>query len=172
MKKIIFSILALLLIALCIPDNVNAQSSETDLDQVELMKQFIGKWVRERGVDSTLVWEFVPWEKGYEVILSWQAKGEPYRTYKGIIGFSGGGDNTVISYHMKPNGSILKDFGKFESDGKIVYKRYNSSHSHVNGTLEYLFVSPDKFEMIYKSRGSKDTWDDASVMEWTFTRVK
>jgi hypothetical protein len=70
MKKIIFPMLALSLIVLCSSISLNAQSSEQELDQVELMKQFIGTWVAETGKDSTVVWEAIPMGKGYEHILA------------------------------------------------------------------------------------------------------
>ena len=173
MKKIIFSMLALSLIALCSSMNLNAQSSEQELDQAELMKQFIGKWVTDRGgkVDTTLVWDVIPWGKGYEQTALWQAKGETYSTWKGIIGFTSKYQE-VNSHWLVPNGMMIRQLGEFVSDKNLIFELFNSKYDHIMGTYDFLFITPDKFEMIYKNRGMKDTWDDAIVNEWTWTRVK
>jgi hypothetical protein len=171
MKKIIFPMLALSLMALCFPGNVKAQSSEQELDQVELMKQFIGKWITDVGEDSTFVWEVIPWGEGYEQMANWQAKGETYSTIKGIIGFTSK-YRKVNSHWLMTNGMMIRQLGDFVSDKNLIFELFNSKYDHVMGTYDFLFITPDKFEMIYKNRGMKDTWDDAFVMEYTWTRVK
>ena len=171
MKKIITSFFALLLIALCFSMNLQAQSSEQDLDQVELMKQFIGKWISETGEDSTAVWEIIPLGKGYEQNIYWKAKGETYRTDKGIIGFTRNGYVGML-FLWSPNGNLSRDYGKFESDKKITMERFNLKHTHVYSTFDFHFITMDKIKMIWKSRGTKESWDDAVVSEWMWTKVK
>ena len=156
--------------ALCFPMNLHAQSSETDLDQAELTKQFIGTWTVKIGGDTTVVWEIIPHNKGYEFNYSWQADGKTYLTAKGIMGFTS--DQTVNMLTLWPNGWIARNFGNFVSDNKITFERYDSHHSHVWALMEIIFQTPDKFKVISKDRGDKETWDDAEVNEWTYTRVK
>ena len=171
MKKIIFSILALSLIALCFSMNLQAQSSETELDQVELMKQLIGSWTAETGVDSTVLWEVIPSDKGYISNVYWKTKGETYWTGKGIIGFTWE-YQTVNMYALWQDGYLSRDMGKFVSDKKITFERYTADHSHVMGSMEISFLTPDKCINIWKWRGMTNTWDDAEVTEFNFTRVK
>jgi len=171
MKKIIFSIFALPLIALCCSMNLQAQSSEQDLDQVELMKQFIGTWTAEWGVDTTASWEIIPSDKGYEENIYWKAKGEIYNTAKGIIGFTWE-YKKVNMYTLWQDGYISRDLGEFVSDKNIIWERWNADHNHVVATMEVTFQTPDKYTMIFKSRGVEQTWDDADVSEWIWTRVK
>ena len=171
MKKIIFPMLVLPLIALCFSMNLQAQSSETDLDQVELMKQFIGKWITETGEDTTLIWEVIPSNKGYESNISWQAKGETYLTTQGILGFARG-KQLVSLYHLWPEGGIGRDIGEFVSDNKMITERYAIEPKHVMATMEFNFITPDKFKEIVKGRGMKETWEDAVVTEYIWTRVK
>ena len=171
MKKIIFSIFALPLIALCCSMNLHAQSSETDLDQVELVKQFIGSWVGEWAEDTTIVWEVIPLGKGYEQIIYWKAKGETYRTDKGIIGLTLNGYVGML-FLWSPNGNLSRDYGKFESDKKITMERFNADHIHVFATFDYHLITADKIKMTVKMRGTKESWDDAVVWEIIWTRVK
>ena len=171
MKKIIFSIFALSLIALCCSMNLHAQSSEKDLDQAELMKQFIGTWTAETGEDSTYIWEVIPHNKGYEHNSYWQAKGETYRTAKGLFGFTWE-NRTVNNSVLWSDGILTRDMGKFVSDKKMMWERFNAKHNHIIGSFEINFITPDKWNMIFKWRGMKETWDDAEVTEWNYTRLK
>jgi hypothetical protein len=171
MKKIIFSILTLLLIALYFSMNLQAQSSEQDLDQAELMKQFVGKWTAETGVDSTVLWEVIPFEKGYETNVSWQADGETYQTGKGIIGFTWE-NREVNMYFLWSDGMLSRDMGKFVSAKKIMWERFTANHEQVLASMEMNLLTLDKFKYIFKWRGMEQTWDNAEVTEWIWTRVK
>jgi len=143
MKKIILSILVLPLIVHCCSMSLNAQSSENDLDQVELMKQFIGTWTYETGEDSTYLWEVIPNNNGYEHNSYWQANGETYRTAKGLFGFTWE-KQTVINSVLWPSGNLSIGKGKFVSDKKIKMERFNDEHNHVIGKFEITLITPDK----------------------------
>ncbi len=167
MKKF-FSLCISGLIALCFSMSLHAQSSKQDLDQVELMKQLIGSWTVETGIDSTLVWEVIPFGKGYEQSVYWQAKGETYGSAKGIIGFTEK-SQTVNMVFLWDNGWVAHDIGKFVSDKRAFFERFDSDPSHVLGTLDYKFLTPSKFTIAFKMRGAALTWDEAVVNEWTWT---
>ena len=171
MKKIILSLLVLPLFALCCSMSLNAQSSENDLDQAELMKQAIGKWITETGEDSTYIWEVIPNNKGYVHNSYWQANGETYRTAIGLFGFTWK-NRTVINSVLWPSGMITRDVGKFVSDTKMKWERFNDEHNHVIANFEVHFTTPDEWKMIFRWRGMKETWDDAVVTETIYTRVK
>ena len=171
MKKIIFSFLGLSLIAFCCSKNLNAQSSEKDLDQVELMKQFVGKWITETGEDTTVIWEIIPFAKGYESKLFWQAKGETYSTLTGIMGFARGKQLVHWSF-LQSSGAVGRYLGEFVSDKKMIFKRFNFDHTNVLTSYEVDFITSDKYKVISKSKGTKETWDDAEVREYIYNRVK
>jgi hypothetical protein len=171
MKKIIFSFLALSLIALCFSINLNAQSSEKDLDQVELMKQIEGTWIQEIGGDSTVTVKFIQFEKGYEIVANFQAKGETYSSGKGIVGFSGE-DQMIVMYWLWSDGRLIGDFGKFVIDTQINWERYTGDHKHVLCKYETKFINPDKFINTWRCRGMKDTWDGVEPVEQVLIREK
>jgi len=172
MKKIIFPMLVLPLMALCFPMDLNAQSTEQELDQVELMKQFIGKWIAETGEDSTQIWEAIPFGSGYEVNVSWQAKGETYSTVKGLLGFAS--QKKLLNwYHLYPeSGIVVEDVGKFVTDKKLVMERFNVDHTWSPARFEINIITPDKWNFTFEWRGKKESWDDAVVTESVWTRVK
>ena len=170
MKKI-GSLLISGIIALCFSMSIHAQSSQQDLDQVELMKQFIGSWTVERGVDSTVVWEVIPFGKGYEQNIFWKSEGETYRTDKGVIGVTRKGGVELI-FLWSGNGNVSRDYGKFESEKRIILERFNIEHTHVYSTFDYHFMTPDKLKMIWKSKGAEESWDNAEVTEWIWAKLK
>lgn len=172
MKKIIFSLLVLSLIGLCFSTNLHAQSSEQDLDQRELTKQFIGLWTNEIEGDSTVLWEVIPEGMGYIIKARLQAKGETYMSVNGLMGFQAR-DQIFVEYLMLPNGGIIRDVAKFVSDTKAKYDRYRPQNpNHVSEKIEVNFITPDKYKVTYKKRGMKETWDDAVVTERTYIRIK
>ena len=170
MRKSISILLSFLLLS-CLFTNLYSQSAKEELDQLELMKQFIGKWVTETGEDSTFIWEIIPNNKGFVHNVLWQAKGETYRTATGIYGFTWE-NKTVINSVLWTNGIVTTDMGKFVSDKKMKCKRYNPEHNHVTGEYELYFATPDELRGIFRWRGMKETWDDAEVTEYIYTRVK
>ena len=63
MKTILRTTFIVIFVSICISD-VKAQSEPEHLDQIELMKQFIGTWKCELGKDTFLMSENVPFGTG------------------------------------------------------------------------------------------------------------
>ena len=165
MKKIILSFLLLTVFTFCFIVCVSAQSSGTDLDQVELMKQFIGKWKTEAGKDSIWLWEIMPSNKGYVHTFYLQVKGTNVETVPGIIGFADDYKNTSLLI-LYQDGFISRDFGGFVSDSKYIAERFYPQEKKTGlGFWECTFVTPDKFTAIWKVKGVKR-------LELIYTRVK
>ena len=165
MKKIIISIFALPFFALCFSMNLHAQSSENDLDQVELMKQFIGKWAAEAGKDSTWLWEINPSNNGYVHAFYLNVKGKTVATLPGIFGF-GSEYRTTNLFILYQDGFVSRDIGGFVSDNKYIAERFYPQDMKTGlGTWECTFLKPDKFTAIWKVEGVKKG-------ELIYTRVK
>ena len=169
--KLIGTLLISSIFAICFSFSATAQSSGMDLDQVELMKQFSGTWKTEIGEDSTLIWEAIPFGKGYEIIVTWKAKKEPYLTAKGILGLTDKLKrvNFILLY---PGGGMEIASGEFVSENKLELKAYNYDHSMILAKYELNFPTPDKWNAIVKVKGSAETWDDARVIKYNYSRVK
>ena len=145
---------------------------QQDLDQLELMKQFIGTWSAKSGVDTIVFWEIIPSNKGYIENYYWQTKGETYQTANGIIGFTWQ-YKKVLMYSLYPSGYSFLDIGEFMSDKKLIMERFNANHTKIIGIKDINFLNSDKFDLIYKwGRGEPETWDDINVSEYTFSRIK
>lgn len=169
MKKTLYINLLLLIFfsfSLCL----YSQTGQDALDQTKLMKQQIGTWKAEIGEDTTFHWEIIPCGKGYESKVTWKAKGEPYATAKGIIGFTW--ENQYVNqFTLWQNGMLSRDLGKFVSEKKLVMERFNYDHTITLAKWELKFETPDKITSKMKWKGVEDNWDNAEVSEWTFIRV-
>jgi hypothetical protein len=171
MRKIIRSILALMLFAPYFSNSIHAQSSHRNLDQMELMQQFIGYWEGEAGKDTTVIWEVIPSDKGFEHMIKYKAKGVTYSVKKGFIGFTSE-DQTVILVILRPNGMLHTYQGKFTSDIKIIWERYNYNHTILLAYVEMILETPDQIKEIIKWKGYKESWEDVEVQERIYTRLK
>ena len=154
MKKPISILLSFVLLS-CLFTNLYSQSAEVELDQLELMKQFIGKWAAEAGKDSTWLWEITPSNKGYVHAFDLKVKGKTVENMPGIIGFADEyrSSNVLILY---PDGFISRDIGVFVSDNKYVAERFYPQDEKTGlGTWECTFLTPDEFTAIWKVEGMK-----------------
>ena len=159
------SILLSFLLLSCLFTNLYSQSAEEELDQLELMKQFIGKWAAEAGKDSTWLWEITPSNNGYGHAFYLKVKGKTVETMPGIIGF-GSEYKTTNMFILYQDGFISRDIGGFVSDNKYIAERfYPQDNKAVLGTWESTLLTPDKFTATWKVEGVK-------VMELFYIRVK
>lgn len=152
--------------------SLNAQDPELKLDQVELMKQFSGKWKSDAGIDTVFYVKFKPVDKGYLYKGYWQAKGETYISFQGVMGFTWkyAGINLFILYK---DGSLSRDLGKFVTKDKIVMERFSANHENLFAKWEWTFLSPEKAKFVFTRRGSADDWSDAVVTsDRIFKKVK
>jgi hypothetical protein len=95
MKKSISLLFCFSLLS-CLSQKLYSQSAENELDQVELMKQYIGKWETEAGKDTTWLWEITPSNKGYVHAFYMKVKGKTVLTQPGIFGFADEYRNTNL----------------------------------------------------------------------------
>ncbi len=66
---------------------IQAQTTQTKLDQVELMKQFVGTWETEIGKDTSAYWDMEPYGSGYVASLKYITKGKIIKEGKGLYGY-------------------------------------------------------------------------------------
>ncbi len=107
-----FKVLLSLLVFLGISLTLSAQSNEAELDQKELTKQFIGRWVTDWEEGTVTTWEVNPVGSGYEVSLLWKSEGQLSRTDKGVIGFTSDG-LVAMAYMWAYNGIVSCDINTY-----------------------------------------------------------
>jgi len=151
--------------------NLSAQSSEDELDQVELIKQFHGTWEWNMGKDTVTVVSFTPLNNGFLFVQENKANGEPYETYKGVIGFSN--DKQMIYVAGTTNdGTLILDNGKFETKTTFTVDRYYGNTSHAAQMVQWEILTPESCAARAKWRGDGMAWP-ADWNEWgTLKKVK
>jgi hypothetical protein len=82
---------------LCLTIGVQAQTTQTKLDQVELMKQFLGTWKYELAKDTTIISEFTPFgtaiEDNYQIVT----KGKILDSGNELLGYDKNSDRIITA---------------------------------------------------------------------------
>lgn len=93
MKKIslVFAIASFLLIC---SDSTVAQNTQTKLNQVELMKKFLGSWECDVSKDTIAYWDFRPFGTGLECYVKYVTMGKIIKEVKSLYGY----DRTIDKY--------------------------------------------------------------------------
>ncbi len=108
---------------------LSAQSTEEELDQVELMKQFIGTWKAEVAEDTIVILKFVPIGGALGHTMEVIAKDTIFYTRPGIYGFSHD-KKTVRFAGVNRDGIMSFDYARFVSDNKFIAEMYEDNIKH------------------------------------------
>ena len=76
---------------------MHAQTTETKLNQIELMKQFVGNWKCDLGTDTTIVGENIAFETGLVCNSRIIVKGKVINTVKQLYGYDKKDDKFIIA---------------------------------------------------------------------------
>jgi len=149
--------------------NISAQSTDKELDQVELMKQWIGTWESEIGDDSVSIFRCTPLNNGLQLIQEEKSNRNTYTTYIGIMGLSD--DKKMIMMSMLiPNGTTVLDVGKFVKKNKYIADRYIGDITHATNQIMVEF-SPESITARWKWRGKGMNWPKEWGPEMTYKKI-
>jgi hypothetical protein len=141
---------------LFVSNGIQAQTMHTQLDQLKLMEQFLGKWQHDVGKDTVYVWEF---QKFGEAIFAWtynviKSQKIPFGIicygfdkeldkFKGYTLFSGRDYGTWIASFTSPKVYHVDAVQDLNPD--IMYQKYDC-----------VFVNPNQWIMTtYDKEGKK-----------------
>jgi len=85
--KIFCLTISIAVFLLVLLNGLQAQTTQTKLNQIELMKQFIGSWKIDLGKDTTGFWECKPFGTGLEGYLKNVTKGKILMEVKQLVGY-------------------------------------------------------------------------------------
>ena len=164
MKKIYSTIGIAVFILIC-STGMQAQTTQTKLNQVELMKQFIGTWQSNVGKDSVDVREWQNYGKAYLMIQYKLVKGQ--KGSQGIcnIGFDPEEGN-FKGFKIGLDGKYVDWIGLFTSEKVFTIYGTKNFKSGPYGKYTFAFESPD----IYTTTN----YNKDGVIIWVhkFTKVK
>lgn len=123
MKRLFITIIITVFLLLC-SIGIQAQTTQTELNQVELVKQFVGKWECKISSDSILFWNTVPYGTGFEVNIKGVANGKIFVEAKQLWGYDKKLDKFIIAVMHKGQGIKIYSVW-FLSDRKYESIGYN-----------------------------------------------
>lgn len=105
MKKFYLTI-AIVLFLLFWVNGLQAQTTQTKLNHVDLYKQFIGVWKCDYAKDTTFFWETRSFGGGFEVNMKWVSKGEIVIEVRSVVGYDKENEMLIEAMIMNYSPSI------------------------------------------------------------------
>ena len=164
MKTLKVSIIAVLLIFFV--KGTHAQILQTNLNQIELLKQFIGTWKVDIAEDTTCFWEVRLFGSGLEGNIKYVTNGETINEGKQLLGYDESTDKFIDAELIK--GKEINIFVLwFISKNKCVIYFYSDISNPERATFkeELEFKTPDLFLETIKINNKPDK-------TYAFTRIK
>ena len=148
---------------------IQAQTTQTQLNQVELGKQFIGSWKCEVAKDTTYTTELTSFGNVGALEQSWKSstKGKILNEFKYIYGYDKKSDKYIVAQIVKSYAGINLMVYWFTSKSKceVIPFEYLSNPGKATTKWEYELKSPDllTYTVIENNK---------PVLTLTYTRVK
>jgi hypothetical protein len=146
--------------------NVKNTETSKELDQVELMKQFLGNWKAEFGKDTIAIFNQNGYGVGQEVFIKATLKGKMIGEGKQLWGYDKKSDKIIYASEVKG-----RDLGiiaiRFISKTKYVGVQYADISNPENASLRWEgeFKSPDLYIETHIENNKPNGTD-------TYTRIK
>jgi len=132
------------------PDGLQAQTNQQKLNQVELMKQFLGTWKAEVAKDTFNIWEQKLFGSGMEATIKIVTKGKIITEGKAIMGYDKKNDKLIEADLIEGSDIMVYAFW-FTSKNvciQIPYE-YISNPEQALSKTTFEFKSPDLFIETY-----------------------
>jgi hypothetical protein len=164
--KMNFLSMAIIVFLIICSNRIQAQTTETKLNQVELMKQFIGSWKVDLAKDTVLFWDAKPFGTGLECYYKTVSKDKILMEAKQLFGYEKKTDKYVAANLVK--GMDIEIWALwFTSNNKYVITYYSdiSNPDKSSFKMDGEFKSPNVYTETYIMNGKP-------IMTYTYTRVK
>jgi hypothetical protein len=166
MKIFCFNTMIVVLLLLC-TNGMQAQTTQTKIDQVELLKQFLGTWKYELAKDTTIISEFTPFgtaiEDNYQIVT----KDKILDSGNELLGYDKNNDRIIIARLSKssPNIEITSWCWTSKNIFEGVQLQDITNPQNATFIMKIEFKSPDLFMMMF-------TQNNKVIASFTYTREK
>jgi len=138
-------------ILLLFTNGLQAQNAQTKLNQVELMKQFLGTWQANAGIDTVEVWEFQQFGKAFILNINRVVKGQKTPLNINSIVF-----NSELgkfkSFQLSTEGTYNTWIGLFTTEKKFTGDMVNNSNPEIVwGKIQNVFDNPKEFTFTFSN---------------------
>jgi hypothetical protein len=157
--KIFCLTISIAVFLLVLLNGLQAQTTQTKLNQIELMKQFIGSWKIDLGKDTTGFWECKPFGTGLEGYLKNVTKGKILMEVKQLVGYDKKIDKYVNATLTEKDIKIRALW--FTSNNKYIEVSYSdiANSDIASPILEGEFKSHNEFVETVIKNGKVITYD-------------
>jgi hypothetical protein len=153
---------------LILSNGISAQTNPSALNQVELMKQFLGNWKVEQGKDSTQLTEITCFRNGgIELYSRYFYKDKIYAEHKYLCGYDKRNDKHIIAtiINNSPNITLTTLCFTTRSTCDRLSYDYISNPDKATSKTIYEFITADTFI-------AKNMKDNKLIKTITYNRVK
>jgi hypothetical protein len=165
MKKFYSATMISILLLFCV-NTIKAQTTDSTLNQVELMKQFIGSWQCDDARDTIVFWETKSYGTGLECYFTYVTKGKVFQEGKQLWGYDKSIDK-FIAFTLRKGMDIQIDAYWFISKNKLESLYYRDIPNLEKASLRWELEFTSSDILLETSFINDDT-----VKTVTFTRVK
>jgi hypothetical protein len=140
-----------------IEQSVKNNETSKELNQIELMKKFIGTWKAEAGKDTSFIWEGKSYGEGLDVYVKTETKGKIVSEGKAVLAYDNNSDKYIQARIMKTSGSIIGEMWfttKNTCEGVLLKDISNPENGQFKAIFE--FISPTKLTQTYKVPNKPD----------------
>jgi hypothetical protein len=165
MKKLCFTTTISLLLLICF-NGLQAQTTQTKLNQVELMKQFIGTW-KNVEKDTTFIWECKSFGNALEFTIKDETKGKVTIGAKSVMGYDKENDRLIESVIFNGSPEIFLCPCWFTSTNSFTQISWKDVTNPKKANLKWIveFKSPDSFVLTEIKNNQMDK-------SYTYTKAK
>jgi hypothetical protein len=167
MKTFCLTTMIVVFLFICL-NGLQAQTTQTPLNQMELIRQFIGNWECEIVKDATFIHLVVsPFGTAIECNYAVITNGDTVRQEKWIWGYDKNNDKIIEAVISKTNTDITLNAMSFKSKNaleKVTYKNI-SDFTQSPWIVKYEFTTPDLIRMNYTNKNT-------APITWIYTRFK
>ena len=165
MKKLCLTIVVFVFL-LSISNVIQAQNTQTKLNQVELMKQWLGTWQNDTAKDTIEIWEAKPYGKAIIAAVYRVIKGVKSDSYMINFGYDDR-DDKIKGFNLSPNTDFMTWIGVFTTDKLFKVDALDSFKPEIvwfKNEVEF----KTNTEMIVRGYDAKGI----KTGEWTYKKVK
>ena len=144
--KCLFRILLIVFIILINMNKIKAQTTETNLNQVELMKQFLGKWEGEFGDSSIFICENTSFANGIISNSQISIKGKIVEKVVQLYGYDAKTDKFIIA-ELKESSPVI-EICSFWFTSKNTGEIIITNPDNAPFRFKFEFKTPDIIEQI------------------------
>jgi hypothetical protein len=144
MKKIYLLITITVFLLIC-SKGIQAQNAQTKLNQIELMKQFLGTWQANMGKDTVEVWEGQLYGNAVTLNVYQVIKGKKvpsYMNYSGLDSKDGKLKGFILNYDAS-NTTWIGSFTTDKNFGGDLLENFNPEKAW--SKFDFVFVNPKEF---------------------------